>query len=385
MASSAVGHGADALTYYNYGPYYANHCEPCSQVHNLFSTLQQVNYAIGDIEDELQKSRPIPAKTAILWSATADIWSQLDSSLHLGGKERMYLYLMLRHLGYPVDFVCEDDVLEGRLTGYDTLLVTGVHLHRDVTGPIEKWVKSGGHLYLAPNAAAFDEENRPCDLASLHDVHRGLFTVQQPFDAVDYVMLPHLKSLGTVDLAGKPAQMLCGKQSFTNGPGLKVRLTDGDGQPALVQQTSGKGTITAAGFFLGMSYLQPAVQEQSPKYDFAKSDPLNPTFYSPTQYPAEIRNVLGNLLQDAGSFPPIRSSAPLVEVSLLESDTATLVVLSNWSGKSLSNVSLVLPVSLEGRQPRSALKTPLSLSTTEGQPTVTLDLGPFDFLVFPKR
>ena len=68
-------------------------------------------------------------------------------SLALHNNERKALYYALRHAQIPVDFLSEDDVIDGRAKDYKLIYVTQQYLHSKCVDSLQKWCEAGGFCY----------------------------------------------------------------------------------------------------------------------------------------------------------------------------------------------------------------------------------------------
>ena len=164
-AFTEVGHGARMINFYSWGPQHVLAADCASQRTELYPVLKEFNFAVGAVEQEILQARPVASKVAFLYSPTTDVWDMtpLQGVLDLHGfnAELMDLYLLMRHLGYPIDILTEDDVLEGRAKDYEAVFVTGDHLKDGVLPKLLDWTKDGGLLYVGSGAGEFNQFNEP--------------------------------------------------------------------------------------------------------------------------------------------------------------------------------------------------------------------------------
>src|SRR5262249_21025966 len=161
-AFTEVAHGSSLVSFYSYGPHHENPAnEAASYRQELYAPLKRFNYAVGGAEEYLVNTRPIPSKVALLYSQSTDIWDLADPRRSISQAEQIGLYLLLTHLGYPIDILTEEDVLAGLANSYEAVFVTGTHLktrqmHQSDPAPgsvvetLVTWAKAGGFLYLGP-------------------------------------------------------------------------------------------------------------------------------------------------------------------------------------------------------------------------------------------
>src|SRR5207237_948347 len=120
----------------------------------------------GAIENELLKAAPAPAKVALLYSSSSDIWTVHDNLAY--GFDRMHTWLALSHAQVPVDIVSEKQAATGALDNYQVCYLGGPNLTRAAAEKLKTWVENGGTLWLTAGAACRDEYNR--NLAILNDI-----------------------------------------------------------------------------------------------------------------------------------------------------------------------------------------------------------------------
>src|SRR5262249_47806563 len=114
------------------------------------------------------------------------------------------LYTAILHQQMPLDFVVEQDALDGTLSQYKVLYLTDAHVTAAASKKIAEWVEKGGQLFATAGAGMFDELNRP------NVILRGLFGIEPaaleaPADAqISYIKqdLPFSEAMDTVKTIG---------------------------------------------------------------------------------------------------------------------------------------------------------------------------------------
>lgn len=377
--ASEIGHGAKAIYYYNYGPYYAG-IDAHSNNYSLYPAVQKINHSIGSIENYLIDASVVKSKVALFYSHTTDIWT-LKQSTSIYGKERMGLWLILRHLNYPTEIITEKDVVEKKIKDYRAIFVTGSHIPSEVMQTFLDWVSNGGILFLSCGSANYDRFNNPLNIESNTGISREQFNfISEPGN--DYYGLPSLKSVDFVKLAdsteAETIEVVCGFQKMKGTHFSEVFAYFSDGSPAVIVKTKGRGKIIMSGFFPGIAYMRAAVM--------ANRQRESSVFQSdcPPVYPANIREMFIKIISGINYNPPVVSSDYLVEANFLESKNAKIITISNWSGKPVENLKLTINQPLKTK-PISTESSIKSVETKGKQTIIRVNLtGAFDFILIPE-
>jgi len=380
-----IGHGARAIYHYTYGPYYVGG-DAKSLNYELYPALREVNHAIGSVEDYLVDATVPPARIALLYSHSTDVWT-LDQTYSVFGKDRMGIYLILRHLGYPLDFVTEKDITAGRLDNYAMLICDASNLHTDALAPLVSWLNAGGVLYIGAGSLMRDQFNTPLGFDAMAGLSRGAF-VYDSNPGREYYELPVRPDLAPVDAGGETLESVCGYQSVvTNGTETVLATFSGDGTPAVFIRQVGAGKLEYAGFFPGLAYQKAGVLTMKARNEVYATNGTELVTYGSTDFPAAYRTLFTALLAPiaAAHAPPVVTGNYLVEANRLEGPAGTVITLSNWTGAPLPD--LQISFARNGRQgdPFTAVNPIKQLSESAGVVTVTFDMaGPCDFIVLPQ-
>jgi len=379
-AVTNIGHGASALFHFNYGPYYSPTSDQISHQFEKYPAVREVNYAIGGAEEYLDGAKPARSKIAFLYSHTTDIWT-LDDAYSLHGNERMGLYLLLRHLGYPVEVVTEDDVVEGRIADVEFLMLCGSHLRRDVLVPLKSWVKSGGKLYLSAGSLQFDERNKPIGYDRDFGLKRGKFEFHQTCGRAQYEF-PKLKVLDQIKFNDTKLESVCALQRLSNKD-AKQFAQFSDGSPALIRRSVGEGSVLAAGFFPGIAYCKAAAAHRKNWWAELEKKGEKKLIYSSHSYPESYRKLFQKLLTDVSYQPKCTTSHHLVEANLLENKKGLVVALANWSEGGLKDVEVRLRTERKLGKPYSIRKPMKNVRYDTGGVILSLDIEAIEFIVLP--
>lgn len=404
-AVTEIGHGAKAIFHYNYGPYYTGASDADSQKYERYPSLRRVNHAIGAVEEYLVDAKVPPSKIALHYSHATDIW-RLKEAWSLYGRERSYVYLILRHLGYPVDVLTEDDIIEGRLKDYEFLVLLGSHLKRDAVPKLVEWTHNGGFLYVGAGTGERDEFNQPLDFANQLGLQREEMKEEQSPGRAELEGY-RLQTLDTVKFGDEELEVNCayqkpekpaggersnsGRETW-NGAGdspkqqsSEVLATFSDGSPALIVQPLGKGHVAASGFFPGIGYVKLSSLARKELWERLEKEGKERTTISPPSYPENYRDLFAGLLNRLAYRPRVATDHPLVEANLLESKKGIVVALANWSGQPLKNVSLKIKGASGHGEPTSVFNAITSIDRAGQDLVLTLDLATIEFVVLSNR
>ncbi|MBQ6471444.1 MAG: hypothetical protein IJJ33_05635, partial [Victivallales bacterium] len=288
-AFAEIGHGNQAIHFFNYGPGYTTASDTCNHRPEIYQAIRDVTSKTAFVEDCLTTGNPAQADVAMLYSVTSDIWGTETDQVF--GKERVYLHLLLRHCNYRVDILSEDD-LDTKLDKYRVLFVADSHLRRKCLPALLEWVRRGGWLYLAAGALQGDEYDLPLELGM----------ERQPCQSISKIGRPEhdwasLKREG--ELQGMP-------------------IVGGVQYPLAQRHSVGRGTIFASGVFAGVSYQAHSVRPDGGEH-------------SARDYPQAHRDFISRLALPVA--PRLTTDHHLVEANLIESPRGACIVLANWSGK----------------------------------------------------
>lgn len=326
---SQLGQGAKYFQFFNYGPHYVPTPSPCSNIQWVHDGTKHITYTAGAVEDVMYDAEVMTGDAALLLSNTSDIWNMRlnreDSWGNLFGMERMYLYLILRHLQIRTDILSEEDLAE-RLSHYKLMFVTDSHLRRKFVPEIKKWVQNGGVLYVGANALAFDEYNRPLGLIEE-------LGIQRPDWKADEELVPgrpeyelnRRKALAKIQTP-EPFDALFAFQTLKGGTAI---VSADNEKPALVEVIFGKGKVIAGATFPSMEYAKKSKIDASLK------------IHSSVLFSSGPREFIARVIKSAGITPVASASNFLLEPNLLVNGKNVIVSLANWSGKE-QNAELTL-------------------------------------------
>lgn len=399
-ATSELARGVRILNSFCYGPSWATHeGGPYWRSHVWYAKPEtwaanaSLTREVGAAEDVLLKSAPAPAKVALLYSSSSDVWTIGANLAH--GFDRMHTWLALTHAQVPVDILSERHVERGLLDGCDVCYLSGPNLSRAAAQKLRDWVRRGGTLWLAAGAATRDEYDRPLDaLQDLLPARRGECLDLQKHSAAGRF----LRSLAAKDRVTWPdgaADVLSVKQSLEAGQAADVLARFTDGSPAVVRGAAGKGRVYCVGFLPALAYIKSALDSKATleervargdKSVSAEDAAILERSANPWVYPGDTRDLLLRPVREAGVKAPLECDAPLVDAVYMPHADGVLIPLANYTNRPLGNVSLKVQVARPLGRAESVLRGPVRFrQVADGRVELSMPLENNDFLILSYR
>ena len=336
-----IGHGVKAMSFFNYGPYYAITSDANSHRPEIYEAIKRITFPTGAVERHLMAGQTAPGDVAQLLSVTSDIW--LATRDNVFGKERAWLNLLLRHCNARCDVLSEDD-LATLLPAYKMLFVTDANLKRSALPPLLKWVRAGGVLYLGAGALARDEFDSPLGLDEALHLEREPLRLEADPGRSEYEMR-RLKEVGVFE---------------------GMRLFCGAHEPRWRTFPAGRGRAIVVGFFPAISYI--ATSERPAGADHSTLD------FQPAH-----RAWMQRVLAQGHVRPRLRTDNYRVEANWIQSADADIIALSNWTGRD-QTIALELDEAPAYHDIASVAGKMLSQETTGGTLRVRVALSAGDLL-----
>jgi beta-galactosidase len=262
-----ISHGAREIAVYAWYPMNSGYESNGYGLINLDGTLTPRARAAGKVAQtiarnagDLLRSQPAPAKVAILYDRLAYMVGGAQPSLSkLGNATRdslMGYHRAFNEQQIPVDFVHTSDVIENKLGEYKILFLPfPVMLSRDVARGVSRYIRNGGTVVAEARLAWNDERGFSSDVVP----GMGLAEV---FGAREKVIRPVEKAVLSLEsganlpglAAGIPAVGEAFEEDLEPLGSARVLGRFDNGQPAIVENTYGKGRAILAGTFLGLEY-----------------------------------------------------------------------------------------------------------------------------------
>ena len=356
----------------------------------MFRTVHDLCHEAGVFEDYVVDGRVRAGRVALLLSSVDDIRN--PSSLQHGGytnANRKSIYYALRHAQVAVDFLSEDDVIEGRADSYQLIYVTQEYLHSRAVQALQRWVQQGGTLVALCGGGFLDELNRPNpDAAVLYGVTKQSIHKDDRFDVLHFKQdLPPYTPLDTVtwhrgDQRMSDVPVILWKQSITPGGG-RVIGTYRDGKPAVVETTHGKGKAVLFGFMPGLAYLKSGLPLRP--WDRGSTDTAFCHFL-PTEMDANLREALVDSFLPDGFLRDVECHPALVEATRIDSTNPPrlAVPLMNYTGKPVNPLTVKIHGLSRASQVRSVEHGTLRPRFDKSTMILTLPIDVTDMLLIDR-
>lgn len=336
-AFSSLGQGAKSFFYWTYGPTYIGTENYWSDLRSMYDGIAKVHRDLEKAEDVLVPAKTVTDPVAILYSVSHDLWHTNDQAAFV---EKRLLWHGLRHLQIQPNFLREEDVEEGKLKNYKVLYITDRCITRNASEVIDKWVKSGGILYLAAGAATRDEFYEPYTPPFAKIVfgeNAANKIINEKHNYNERIDLPKIKPLTNVTIN-------LNQQTF-NLPAIGSRLnllentkkfaTFADGKAAGIITNYGQGQIVAVGFMPMLAYGQLAN--------------FKPTTLEEKWTP-EPRAIIKMPLEAAKIVPVAEANVPVVETNLLTGGEGSVIVLANYTYQPIKDLMIDVQVTKPFKQ-----------------------------------
>lgn len=376
MFYSALGHGMQIVNLFEFRPvqvaYTENHVTHLPMYEQVLKSYRE----LGRFEEIIQVGRPRHGKVGLWFSETADIWGDNEGSF---AAAKRTLYAAIKHAEIPLDFLVEEDALNGTLNQYEVLYLCDRHVSRKASQAIAEWVKAGGTLFATAGAGRYNETNH--ENLILQDISGVLTTsLEEPKQSqIEMVKqdLPFASPISEMTFNGGKLRTFGAESRFgvPSSSSAKVLATFPDESPALAQNQAGKGTVYTCAFLPSLSYYDGATP-MIPVDRSSSEDAL--VHFLPTEYNTAAQQVIQLPLKNV--HRPVRASAPLVETSIVDSPKGTVITVTNWTSTPRKGLTLIMDGSFPKAIPMLASGGAISQSGNR----LTFDLDVADAIFFKK-
>lgn len=412
---TAVAHGAKIINYFCATPSAVGYTENYIDSDDLpmWKALHACTHDAGLFEDYILDGKVRPAKVGLLLSSTDELITGVNNfSLAIHNNERKALYYALRHAQVPVDFLTEDDIVDGHANDYKLIYLTQEYVHSKCVDALQKWCEAGGTA-VAMCGGGFKNEFQKVNpaAAKLYGADGPIITVDtqlvpkyltkenvpfltkhdlpryEPVDEADWSARGYnAKGLGTGHIHRVPVMVW--KQLLAKTDGEVIGKFK-DGSPAVVSKVHGKGKAVLFGFLPGQAYLKSALPIR-PVDRGATADSF--AHYIPTGVNHFLRTRLVDDFLGRGNLDarPVVSDYTLVETTCIDTPAkdgkpARLAVpMINWSGAPIETVKLTIRGVDKVTRVRSVERGEVKHTLTKGGLVVELPLAAADMLLIDR-
>ena len=389
---TCVAHGATKINYFCASPMAVGATENYIATDGLemWRAVSDTTHDAGVFEDYVMDGRVRPAKVALLLSSVDEIMTgdtNFAGAIH--NAERKAVYYALRHAQVPVDFLTEDDVIDGRARDYLVIYVTQQYLHSKAVAALIEWAKAGGTVVALCGGGFLNEFGKPNPQAEKLYGAKGLEILKDP--KITQILakqdLPPMKLLDTVktgqtkdDIQG--LEVLAWKQKLTLAGG-EATATFSDGSVAAVEKRHGKGRAMLIGFLPGLAYLKSGLPLR-PVDRGATNDSY--AHFLPTECDAKVRRCLVDDLLPTGFVRPVTCSVDMVETTCIDTPgpPRLAVPVMNYTGKPIPNLTVTVHSLASAKTVRSVVRGTLKPTFEAGAMTVRLRLDVADMLLIDR-
>jgi len=385
---TAVAHGATKIDYFCATPLATTYTENYIRDDDLamWQAVHDVSHEAGAFEDYVMDGTVRPAQVGLLLSSVDEVLTgdtNFRGAIH--NAERKAIYYALRHSQVPVDFVTEDDVIDGRAKGYKLIYVTQQYLHSKAIKALADWAKAGGTVVALCGGGFRNEFDKPNPHAEALYGARSQAITKDPrlTQILAKQDLPPARPLCTAKwgtLSG--VDVIAWKQAIVRTDGNALgRFTDGS--PAVIEKQHGKGKAVLFGFLPALAWLRSGLPLR-PIDRGARDEDYS--HFLPTAMDARLRRQIVDAFLPQGFTRPVACDEPLVETTCI--DTANpprlAVPLMNYTGKPIARLTVRVNGLSRAKAVRSVERGPLEPHFAGGAMHVTLPLHTADMLLIDR-
>lgn len=366
---------------------------------NSFRAIHEAIFDAAEAEPYLFGGTPRPARIAVVLSKATDFnerrtlipkaddiftrrCKNADASIQqiICRVEAQMAFICAKRAGHNVDLITEEDILNGRLKGYDVVCFAGEWVEHRVPAKLEVWVKEGGILYASAGCGRLNEFGEPeqglLNLLGLKEagaIKKNLASLRPLLE------LPLADPIDTIIMGNDKIAAIGMRQVLTPGDEAKVLATWSDGKAAATVRELGKGKAFAVGTLSATSCMKTALPVR-PLARGGNKAPVVPGAFAPAAARLALLGIAAGPLVEE-----VACSVPAVEGLVIDTAKGSVITLVNWTDKPIAGLQVVV------RMPASPIKVrsvqnakDLKVTYANGAATFTTDLEWADYIVIPK-
>jgi len=396
---TCVAHGATKINYFCASPLAVGGTENYIATDDLamWKAVRDATHDAGVFEDYVLDGTVRPAKVGLLLSSVDEILTgdtNFKGGIH--NLERKGIYFALRHAQVPVDFLTEDDVIEGLAKDYEVIYMTQQFAHSKAVRALTDWVQRGGTLVALCGGGFTDEFGKANpETAKLFGVQsQELFKdpklpqilpkqdlpPYEPLDTAKWACARDLAIPETPPMFSLP--VIAWKQTLMPFDG-KVLGKFSDGKPAVVEKKHGRGRAVLFGFLPATAYLRSGLPLRP--VDRGATD-AGYSHFLPTEMDMKLHYALVDDFLPKGFIRPVECSERLVETTCIDTERpARLAVpLMNYTGKPIANLTVKINGLPRVRSVRSVERGELKAEIGDRAAIIRLPLDVADMLLIDR-
>ena len=370
----ALGHGMQIVNLFEFRPVQAAYTENYVNNFDNYAAVLTGFRELGLFDDVIWNGRPRPAQAGLWFSETADVWGDSEGSFAAGKRS---LYLTIRHAQIPLDFLVEADAHDGTLDKYKALYLADKHVSRAASSQIAEWVKAGGRIFATAGAGTLDEYDRPNEIL-LPLLGIDVKGIEEPEGAQIEMIRQDMAFTKPIEETSWDGDKLPVLSVLANlkAKGGEILAKFSDGSPAIIRSTPGKGEILSCAFLPGLSYYHDSVP-LIPTDRSGATDSLS--HFHPTDLRTTARDLIAQPARDLSK--PVTCSEALVEPCVVETKTASVITLANWSKGPVKNLLVKLSGKFPTQKITRASGKPIKVEKGKDGLTLNLDLEVADAII----
>ena len=366
---------------------------------NSFRAVHESIFDAAEAEPYLSGGTPRPARIAVVLSKATDFnerrtlvpkaddmfarrCKNADAMIQqiLCRVEAQMFFLCAKRTGHNVDLITEEDILDGRLKGYDVVCFAGEWVEHRVPAKLDAWVREGGILYASAGCGHLNEFGEPeqglLNLLGLKEagpVKKNLACLRPLLE------LPLADPIDTIAMGKDKIAAIGMRQVLVPGGEARVLAKWSDGKAAATVRELGKGKAFAVGTLPATSCMKTALPVR-PWARGGNKSPVVPAAFAPAAAGLALLGIEARPLVEE-----VVCSVPAGEGLVIDTDKGSVITLVNWTDKPIAGLQVVVRMPAAPTKVHSVQNAKdLKVTYADGAATFTTDLEWADYVVIPK-